>query len=86
MSIKAEVQHNKGRVDLIAEVEAFIYLMEFKLDDTSIDAIQQINPEVSGREYAATYENSNKKVFLVGVNFSKEERNIDSWECEIWER
>ena len=82
MSIKAEVQHNKGRVDLIAEVEAFIYLMEFKLDGTSSDAIEQIK----NREYAAAYENSTKKVFLVGVNFSKEERNVESWECEVWER
>ena len=82
MSIKAEVQHNKGRVDLIAEVEAFIYLMEFKLDGTSSDAIEQIKT----REYATTYKNSEKTVFLVGVNFSKEERNVESWECEVWER
>ena len=82
MSIKAEVQHNKGRVDLIAEVADFIYLMEFKLDGSSTDAIEQIKQ----REYAAAYANSNKKVFLVGVNFSKEERNVENWECEVWER
>jgi hypothetical protein len=80
MSVKAEVQNNKGRVDLIAEVKEFIYLMEFKLDGTSENAIEQIKE----REYAATYKNSEKKVFLVGVNFSKEDRNVERWEVEEW--
>lgn len=80
MSVKAEVQNNKGRIDLIAEVKDFVYLMEFKLDGTSENAIEQIK----NREYAATYKNSTKKVFLVGVNFSKEERNVESWEVEEW--
>ena len=82
MSVKAEVQNNKGRIDLIAEVKDFIYLMEFKLDGTSENAIEQIK----NREYAAVYKNSEKTVFLVGVNFSREERNVESWECEVWER
>ena len=56
--------------------------MEFKLDGNSVDAIEQIK----NKEYAAAYANSNKKIFLVGVNFSKEEKNVESWECEVWER
>ncbi|MFK7949706.1 MAG: AAA family ATPase [Saprospiraceae bacterium] len=80
LSVKAEVQHNKGRVDLIAEVENFIYLMEFKLDGTSTNAIEQIK----SREYAATYQSATKKVFLVGVNFSNEDRNVEDYEVEVW--
>ena len=80
ISVKAEVQNNKGRVDLIAEVQDFIYLMEFKLDGTSENAIEQIKT----KEYAAIYKNIDKKVFLVGVNFSREDRNVESWECEVW--
>jgi hypothetical protein len=56
--------------------------MEFKLDGTSIGAIEQIK----NRDYAATYRHSTKQVFLVGVNFSKEDRNIESWESEIWKQ
>ena len=82
MYVQSEVTKHKGRLDLIAQTEDYIYLMEFKLDGTSTNAIEQIK----NREYAAAYENSTKKVFLVGVNFSKEERNVESWECEIWER
>jgi hypothetical protein len=82
MTVQSEVTKHKGRLDLIAQTEDFIYLMEFKLDGTSADAIEQIK----NREYAAAYANSNKKIFLVGVNFSKEEKNVESWECEVWER
>ena len=81
MYVQSEVTKHKGRLDLIAQTEDFIYLMEFKLDGTAENAIEQIK----NREYAAAYKNFNKKIFLVGVNFSKEERNVESWECEVWE-
>jgi hypothetical protein len=67
-------------LDLIVASDDYIYLMEFKLDGTSTDAIEQIK----NREYAAAYENSDKTVFLVGVNFSKEDRNVERWEVEEW--
>jgi hypothetical protein len=74
-------------LDLIAQTEDYIYLMEFnpdsyREDGTSTDAIEQIK----NREYATAYENSDKTVFLVGVNFSKEERNVESWESVEWKR
>ena len=77
-SVRAEVAKHKGRLDLIAETDNFIYLMEFKLDGNSTDVIEQIK----NREYAAAYRNATKKVFLVGVNFSKEGRNVESWEMD----
>jgi putative lipoic acid-binding regulatory protein len=82
MTVQSEVTKHKGRLDLIAESDDYIYLMEFKLDGTSTDAIEQIK----NREYATAYENSDKTVFLVGVNFSKEERNVESWESVEWKR
>ena len=82
MYVQSEVTKHKGRLDLVAETDDFIYLMEFKLDGSSENAIEQIKT----REYATTYKNSEKTVFLVGVNFSKEERNVEDWESEVWER
>ncbi|NJN78185.1 MAG: hypothetical protein HC803_07520, partial [Saprospiraceae bacterium] len=41
--------------------------------------------QIKERKYAAAYKNSTKKVFLVGINFSKEERNVENWEMEVWE-
>ena len=82
MSVEAEVTHHKGRLDLIAETEGYLYLMEFKLDESVEDAIAQIQ----NRQYILPYQNSPKTIYLVGINFSKEERNVESWEAEEWKR
>ncbi|MEM8524219.1 MAG: AAA family ATPase [Bacteroidota bacterium] len=78
MFVEAEIAHYKGRLDLVAETEEYIYLMEFKMDGTAKEALAQIKT----REYAVPYQNSDKKVFLVGINFSNEERNVEDWEAE----
>ncbi|MEM9887327.1 MAG: AAA family ATPase [Bacteroidota bacterium] len=80
MFVDAEVSHSKGRLDLIAETEHYIYLMEFKMDGKTENAIAQIKE----RAYATPYKNRSKTVFLVGINFSNEERNVESWEAEKW--
>ncbi|MEM1119269.1 MAG: AAA family ATPase, partial [Bacteroidota bacterium] len=82
LQVQSEIAKHKGRLDLVAQTENFIYLMEFKLDEPATDAIAQIK----NREYAAAYEQSDKTVILVGINFSKENRNVDDWESEIWKR
>jgi len=80
MFVKAEVAHHKGRLDLLAETNNFVYLMEFKLDGTAEKALIQIKE----RQYAAPYKNTPKTVFLIGINFSNEERNIENWKAEQW--
>jgi len=80
LNVRAEVSKHKGRIDLLAETEGFLYLMEFKLEDTAEHAIAQIKD----REYAQAYKNSAKRVLLVGIGFGKEERNVESWEVEEW--
>ena len=53
-----------------------------KLDETSENAIEQIKD----RAYIASYKNASKKIILVGVSFSKKERNIDTFKSEEWKR
>jgi len=79
-SVQAEVTRHKGRLDLIAETTDFLYIMEFKLDESAEDAIAQIK----SRKYAMAYKNSVKRIILVGIGFSKKERNVESWEKEEW--
>ncbi|MEM6321345.1 MAG: AAA family ATPase, partial [Bacteroidota bacterium] len=76
--VQAEIAHHKGRLDLVAETDDFIYLMEFKMDGSAEDAINQIKT----KDYIAPYEKRGKKIFLVGINFSDEERNVEDWEVE----
>jgi hypothetical protein len=52
--------------------------MEFKLDGTAEDALAQIND----KSYTLPFENGDRKLVKVGVNFSKETRNIEKWIVE----
>jgi hypothetical protein len=80
--VQAEITKHQGRLDLTAETTEFLYIMEFKLDETAENAVQQIK----NRQYAAAYKNSPKTIYLVGIGFSREERNVESWRAEIWDR
>ena len=80
MSVQAELTRSKGRLDLIAQTKNFVYLMEFKLDEPAENAIAQIKE----RDYAAAYKQQDKKVFLIGIGFSKERRNVETCEVEEW--
>ena len=82
LNVESEITHHKGRLDLKLETEKHLYIMEFKLDETVEDAIAQIK----NKEYTQSYKNSPKTVHLVGINFSKTERNVENWSSEIWHR
>lgn len=82
VDVKAELTQHKGRLDLLAETADFLYVMEFKLDGSTQRALEQIKEKA----YPDSFKNSPKTVYLVGINFSKTERNVASWEAEIWER
>lgn len=81
-SVQTEITKHKGRLDLVAETQNFLYIMEFKLEESAEDAIQQIKD----RAYLTSYKNSPKTILLVGVNFSKEEKNVQHWIMEEWTR
>ncbi len=61
---------NKGRIDLTLKVEDSIYVIEFKVDDKT--ALKQIKD----KKYHEKYLNENKDIYLLGIEFSKKDRNI----------
>ena len=67
---------NKGRIDLTIKINNFIYILEFKVGDN--DALAQIK----NKKYHEKYINSNKEIYLIGINFNKKERNISKFEWE----
>jgi hypothetical protein len=73
--VDAEVRNNIGRMDCLVKTADYIYVMEFKLNGTAEDALQQIED----KQYALPYANDPRKLYKVGVEFSKEHRNIDRW-------
>ena len=76
---KAEYHTSEGRIDLVLQTDKFIYIMEFKLDGSAEEALQQINE----KNYAQPFEQDERKLFKIGVNFSAKTRNIEKWIVEV---
>ncbi len=75
---KVEYHTSEGRIDLVLQTDKFVYIMEFKLDGTAEEALRQIDE----KHYAQPFENGDRKLFKVGVNFSAQTRNIEKWIVE----
>ena len=72
---------SNGRIDVVLQTKDYIYVMEFKLNGTAEEALQQIND----KRYALPFEADRRKVFKIGVNFSAKTRNIEKWLIEVSE-
>lgn len=74
----AEYHTSNGRIDLLVESNDYRYVMEFKFEGTAEEALQQIK----SKEYTLPFAVDDKKTFLLGLNFSKETRNIERYIVE----
>ncbi len=75
---QAEYHTSNGRIDMVVKTDKYIYVMEFKLDGTAEEALQQIND----KHYALPFAADSRKVYKIGVNFSKETRGMEGWIVE----
>lgn len=71
-SVQLERSTSFGRSDLILITDTYIYVFEFKIGKSSMDAINQIKD----KRYALSWENGKRKVIKIGVSFSPEIRGI----------
>ena len=76
--IDAEYRTSDGRIDLLLKTDDYIYVMELKLNGTAVDAIAQID----SRDYTLPFRSGGRKIFKIGISFSKKTRNIDDWIVE----
>ncbi len=72
---------NHGRIDLSILLKDKVYITEFKVDGKKGDALSQIK----SRRYHEKYINKANKIYLVGIEFSSEEKNIINFEFEVVE-
>jgi hypothetical protein len=75
---QAEYHTSNGRIDLLIKTRSYTYVMEFKLDGTAEDALQQIRE----KDYPLPFSMDNKTIFLIGINFSNDTRNIEKYVIE----
>ena len=73
--VQVEYHTSQGRIDLVLQTPQYIYVMEFKLDGTAEEALQQIEE----KQYALPFASDARKLYKVGVNFNNAVRNIEKW-------
>lgn len=73
--VETEVRSARGRADAVVKTRDHIYVFEFKLDGSAEEAIKQIDE----KGYLIPYTLDGRKLVKIGVNFSKEKRNIDKY-------
>lgn len=73
-----EYHTSQGRIDLLVETPRYRYLMEFKLDGTAAQALQQIKQ----KDYPLQFSPDDKKTYLIGANFSRKTRTIEKYVIE----
>ena len=76
--IETEVRSARGRADAVVRTQDTVYVFEFKLNGTAEEALKQIEE----KGYLIPYRLDGKNLVKVGVNFSKETRNIDTYIVE----
>ncbi|MEB3238557.1 MAG: ATP-binding protein [Candidatus Sericytochromatia bacterium] len=78
LDLRVEDATNKGRIDLVLKAPGRVFLFEFKVVETMPDgkALEQLR----ARGYADKYRQPDTMVTLVGIAFSKTERNVVGFE------
>lgn len=71
--VKVEERTSKGKIDMLIKTDRYLYLLEFKVDASAEKALSQIRE----KEYWKPYISSGQNIYLIGMNFSKSERDID---------
>ena len=76
---QAEVLTSKGRIDVLCQLAGMFYIFELKVDQEAAIAMRQ----ALGQEYSQRCRHQGKKIVVMGVSFSSEERNIATWQGEL---
>jgi len=81
LKVIAEDATNQGRIDLTVMLADKVFIIEFKVLD---DAKKQGRAlaQIKARNYSQKYAGFENRLFLVGIEFDKNQRNIDffTWE------
>ena len=71
---------SRGRVDMVVRFNGHVYLFEFKVVELAPEGGAMA--QLKARGYAEKYRDLGQPIHLIGVEFSREERNIAAFEVE----
>jgi hypothetical protein len=75
---ESEVSSSNGRADFIVKTPTRIYIMEFKLNGSPSEALNQILQ----KGYLRPYQLDPRKKTLIGINFSSTKRQVEGYEVK----
>ena len=78
LDVVAEESGSRGRADMTLRLDGRIYLFEFKTVEKEPEGTAMA--QLRERDYAAKYRG--KQIYLIGVEFSRAERNAAAFEAE----
>lgn len=73
--VQAEYHTSDGRIDMVLGTADTVYIMEFKLDGSANEAMDQIDH----KRYALGFALDGRRVVKVAINFSSKTRTIADW-------
>ena len=81
LKVIAEDATNQGRIDLTVLLDNKVFIIEFKVLDGAKKQGMAL-AQIKAKNYSQKYAGAENSVFLVGIEFDKESRNIDffAWE------
>jgi len=78
LTIKPEDMTNKGRIDFTIVMDKAIFIFEIKMQSNPKNAIEQIKE----KKYHEKYLTQKKEIFLIGIEFDEQEKNLSNFEIE----
>lgn len=73
-----EYKTASGRIDLVVKTSKYIYVMEFKMNKTSQEALDQIY----SRDYLLPFKADGRQLIKIGANFSDKIHSLSDWIIE----
>ena len=75
---ECEMHTFAGRIDCRVQTRKYIYLFEFKRDESAEKALQQIDD----KSYTLPFVADSRKLYKIGVSFDSEKRLLSEWKVE----
>lgn len=76
--VQCEMHTYSGRIDCVVQTKHYIYLFEFKRDDTAEAALAQID----SKDYTLAFTADSRKLYKIGVSFDSSKRELVDWKVE----
>jgi hypothetical protein len=81
LDIVPEDVSNQGRLDMAVKFNGQVYLFEFKVVEDEAEGKEALQ-QIKDKGYADKYRALNQPIHLIGVEFSKKERNVVGFAAE----